>query len=158
MLGEHTSSGYPLFVEKYGDINLCQSCKEVHYHRIPDKEYYSIKDIVDSNKSLINNKNEVNPKIYILKELISSYKFFENYYMIPWVYRKSLYFNVNDQDLIINHSEFFFEEFFDSNFCIYYSKLIEKASRGKMNAFNTLKEIKQKYIENNIFSFNYPDN
>ena len=127
--------------------NLCESCKNVHYHRIPDKDYYDIKNIVDENKNSVSNKSGTNPKNSILKRLIQSYEFFQNYYMIPYFFRQSIYFAVNDHNLKIKDSDFFFDSFYDNNFISYYSVLVKQMENGNMSSINILEEIRNKYKE-----------
>ena len=130
--------------------NLCELCKDVHYHRIPEVDYYSVRNIINSNKEKVFDENTSNSKQLILKQLISSYEFFENYYNIPWFFAQSIFYSVNNKDLTIENSDFFFESFYDNNFIAYYSKLIEQMKKGNMKAVNILKEIRNKYKENNI--------
>ena len=40
--------------------NLCESCKKVHFHRIPNKDYHGIKEIIDKNKVLISKEIKKN--------------------------------------------------------------------------------------------------
>ena len=125
--------------------NLCELCKNVHFHRVPDKDYYLINDIINNNKTIVSNEEENDEKKNILKLLISSYKFFENFFVVPYFFRQSIYFSVNDKYLIINESDFFFKSFYNNEFIAYYSKLIEQMKNGNMNAINIMKEIKVKY-------------
>ena len=130
--------------------NLCEICKNIHYHRIPHKEYYSIQKIVDANKNMSSKENKEDPKSYILKGLISSYEFFQNYYMIPLFFRQSIFYSLYSEDIKIKISDFFFESFYDNDFIDYYSTLINQMKNGNMNAINILKEIREKYKENKL--------
>ena len=128
--------------------NLCESCKNVHFHRIPNKDYHGIKEIIDKNKVLISKEiKKTEPKKYILKELILSYLFFENYYMIPWFFRQSIYFSVNDNYLNVDNSGFFFDSFFDEEFIAYYSTLVSQMENGNMNSINVINNIKEEYLK-----------
>ena len=128
--------------------NLCESCKNVHFHRIPDKDYHGIKEIIGRNIGLISQEiQKTEPKKYILKELIMSYSFFENYYMIPWFFRQSIYFSENDTYLNVNDSDFFFDSFFDKKFISYYSTLVSQMKNGNMNSINIINNIKEEYLK-----------
>ena len=130
--------------------NLCELCKEYHYHRIPEVDYYNIENIINSNKGLVFAQGLEDPKKLILQKLIQSYEFFVNYYNIPWFFVQSIFYTVNDIDLEISNTDFFFESFYDNNFISYYSKLIKQMEKGDMHSINTLREIRNKYIENKI--------
>jgi hypothetical protein len=129
---------------------MCEICKNEHEHCILEKDYYSVKSLVQSNKAKVCNENGTNVKQYILKLLISSYEFLDNYYMIPWFMIQSLYYSIYDKDKPKNRPDFFFKSFFDEEFISYYSEIINQMKEGNINAKNSLENIRDKYNEEKL--------
>ena len=147
---EHNKKYISICCNRECEKNMCETCKYNHYHKLLDRDLYNSKSIVNQYKSIVKNENGDNIKKYILKQLIFIYEFLENYYMIPLLFIQSLHFSVYDLDIAINESEFFFNEFFNNDFIVYYSKLIERMNNGNMNAIDILENIEDKYNEKNI--------
>ena len=42
--------------------NSCELCKNVHYHKIPEVDYYSVTNIINSHKDKVFNENKSSSK------------------------------------------------------------------------------------------------
>ena len=42
--------------------NSCELCKNVHYHKIPEVDYYTVTNIINSHKDKVFNENKSSSK------------------------------------------------------------------------------------------------
>ena len=126
-------------------INLCKICIETHVHKVGQKMFILDENLFKKNSS--KNINEaIEIKEYMLAKLSLMYKDMFNFSFINYSARVSIWlgekFNrVNLPDT----KKFYFDQFFNNDFKIYYSKLIKNVSKGKEKYYKLLIEIKKRY-------------
>ena len=136
------------------DINLCQICKENHFHIIKKTDFYKTEDIINSYFG--RNYEQNNLDMNILSNLFRTYNFMENFGMINFYINKSIYFSVykDNATFNINTADFYSQQFFDDEFVTYYSRLIKDVINGKSLSKLILSDIQKEYDKKQI---NYSD-
>jgi len=132
------------------DINLCQICKENHFHIIKKTDFYKTKDIINSYFG--RNYEQNNLDMNILSNLFRTYNFMENFGMINFFINKSIYFSVykDKATFNLNTTDFYSQQFFDDEFVAYYSRLIKDVANGKSLSKLILSNIKKEYDKKKI--------
>ena len=127
------------------DINLCQICKENHFHIIKKTNFYKTEDIINSNFG--RNYEQNNLDMNILSNLFRTYNFMENVGMINFYINKSIYFSVykDKATFNLNTTDFYSQQFFYDEFVNYYSRLIKDVANGKSLSKSILSNIKKEY-------------
>ena len=126
---------------------LCGICKMNHFHKL-DKTGLKLDNIL-LEKNASKKLNEIKDfKEYALARFSLIHKEMSNFSLINLSIIMSIYYgekiNRIYEPIVTN---FYFEKFFDDNFKIYYSKLINYISNGKSKYYPFLNSIKERYNE-----------
>ena len=127
--------------------NLCEICKESHWHKIDENNILSLDESLLKTNSSKKLDEKTTVKEYILKRLSLIYLYTRNFDLNNYTIKASIYFGEkfnkkNETDT----NNFYFEQFFNDAFRKYYSKLIQNVSKGREIYFELLTSIKDNYV------------
>lgn len=128
-------------------INLCQTCKENHVHKL-DIEMLSLNESLLKSNSSKNLDKITKIKEYLLTRLSLMFKYMRNFSFNNYTIRVSLWFGEKynrDNSKEREPKKFYFANFFGDDFKKYYSKLIKNVLKGKKTYYNLLISIKKEY-------------
>ena len=126
-------------------MNLCNICKEEHFHRV-DKKIYELNITKLENNYKQNLDNISNANDFISVKLSHIFKFMSDFSYNNLFIRLPIWFM--EQHLRkdeIKDNDFYFKKFFDKDFQKYFSSLISNIAKGKSGYYPSLLDIKKKY-------------
>ena len=126
-------------------MNLCNICKQEHFHRVDKKVYELDNAKLEKNyKQNLDNISNINDFISIklshIFEFMSDFSYNNLFIKLPiWFMEENLR---KDE---IKDNDFYFKKFFDKDFQKYYSSLLSNILNGKSGYYPSLLDIKKRY-------------